>query len=91
VAVAVARAAGHAVATAHCADHSLGVLIYGAKAAEAAGNASHDEQVRQLSKLPNRLRTLITSAMQQRRTSRCSRRRRRQTASKSRVQRPRRC
>lgn len=64
VAIAVARAAGHAVATAHAADHSLGVLIYGAKALEAAGRASHDEQVQQLAKLPTRLRTLIASAME---------------------------
>jgi uncharacterized protein GlcG (DUF336 family) len=75
VAVAVARAAGHAVATAHAADHSLGVLIYGAKAITAAGGASNDEQVRQLAKLPKRLKTLVASAMEKRRTS-CSTRRR---------------
>ena len=75
VAVAVARAAGHAVATAHFADHSLGVLIYGAKAVEDSGGASHDEQLRQLAQLPKRLRTLVASAMEQRRASRCSRRR----------------
>lgn len=83
VAIAVARAAGHAVATAHAADHSLGVLIYGAKAITAAGGVSHDEQVRQLAKLPNKLRTLIASAMEKRRTSRSSRRRGRRAPSKS--------
>ncbi len=75
VAVAVARAVGHAVATAHAADHSLGVLIYGAKAITAAGGTSHDEQVRQLAKLPDRLKTLISSAMEKRRTSRSTKQR----------------
>src|SRR5262245_42010978 len=34
-ATAAARAAGHAVATAHMADHCLGVVLYGLKAVEA--------------------------------------------------------
>jgi hypothetical protein len=80
VAVAVARAVGHAVATAHAADHSLGVLIYGAKALMAAGGTSHDEQARQLAKLPDRLKTLVASAMEKRRTSRSTRQRARRAA-----------
>jgi hypothetical protein len=35
---AVARAAGHAVATAHMADHCLGASLYALKAAEATGD-----------------------------------------------------
>jgi hypothetical protein len=68
VAVAVARAAGHAVATAHAADHSLGPLIYGAIAVEAAGGVAATERAWQLARLPHRLRTLVISAMERRRT-----------------------
>ena len=73
--VAVARAAGHAVATAHAADHSLGVLIYGAKAVEAAGASAAEELAWQLAQLPERLRPLVVSAMEQRRSNRNSTRR----------------
>lgn len=58
-AVAVARAAGHAVATAHFADHSLGPVIYGAKAVEAAGGSADDERDWQLSQLPEQVRALV--------------------------------
>ena len=75
-AVAVARAAGHAVATAHFADHShqlrlLGPAIYGAKAVEAAGGSADDERAWQLDRLPEEVRELVTSALEQRRTRRC--------------------
>lgn len=66
-AVAAARAAGHAVATAHAADHCLGVVIYGAKAITAAGGAIDEELAWQLARLPSRLRLLVTSAMNNRR------------------------
>jgi hypothetical protein len=74
-AVAVARAAGHAVATAHFADHSLGPVIYGAKAVEAAGGSANDEYAWQLTRLPDEVRALVISALERRRTkSRTSRR-----------------
>lgn len=66
VAVAVARAAGHAVATAHAADHSLGPVIYGAKAVAAAGGSADDERAWQLARLPARLRRLVVSAIERR-------------------------
>jgi hypothetical protein len=69
-AVAVARAAGHAVATVHFADHCLGPVIYGAKAVEAAGGSVDDERAWQLARLPDKLRTLVISALAQRRTRR---------------------
>ncbi len=69
-AVAVARAAGHAVATAHFADHSLGPVIYGAKAVEAAGGSADAERTWQLARLPDEVRDLVISALDQRRTTR---------------------
>ena len=68
-AVAVARAAGHAVATAHFADHCLGPVIYGAKAVEAAGGSADDERAWQLARLPDEVRALVISALEQRRTT----------------------
>ena len=66
-AVAVARAAGHAVATAHFADHCLGPVIYGAKALEAAGGSAEEELAWQLARLPDEVRALVISALEQRR------------------------
>jgi hypothetical protein len=66
VAIAVARAAGHAVATAHSADHSLGPVIYGAKAVKAAGGSPDAERAWQLAQLPDELRELVTSALNRR-------------------------
>lgn len=72
VARAVARACGHAVATAHMADHSLGPVIYGVKAvklasllagAQAAADREHQWQ---LERLPEPVRDLVVSALEQR-------------------------
>jgi hypothetical protein len=71
-AIAAARAAGHAVATAHAADHSLGPVIYGQKAVEAAGGSTDNEQAWQLEKLPDEVRELVVSALQRRRIRRCT-------------------
>jgi len=54
---AAARAAGHAVATAHVAGHAPHAANYAVKAAEAAGIASESEW--QYSHLPERLRPLM--------------------------------
>ena len=53
-ATAAARAAGHAVATAHPADHSLGPVIYGLQATEAAGGSTDAERAWQLERPPGR-------------------------------------
>lgn len=45
---AVARAFGHAAATAHMADHAMGVPIYLAKAFKAAGLDGGPERAREL-------------------------------------------
>ena len=65
-ATAVARAAGHAVATAHMADHCLGAAVYALKAVYASGAtaASADlERTWQIERLPDAVRELIVSAL----------------------------
>jgi hypothetical protein len=62
-AIAAARAAGQAVATAHFADHSVGALIYAMKALEASGISSDEEFDLQIAKLPKHLRDPITSGV----------------------------
>lgn len=71
VARAVARACGHAVATAHMADHSLGPAFYGVRAvklaflphdAEMAADREHQWQREHL---PEAVRELVVSALEQ--------------------------
>jgi hypothetical protein len=62
-AIAAARAAGQAVATAHCADHSMGALLYAVKALEASGGASDAELEFQLARLPEHLREPVASGV----------------------------
>jgi hypothetical protein len=68
---AVARASGHAVATAHMADHSLGAAFYAVRAvklaspthdAELAGNREHRWQ---RERLPEAVGELVVSAQEQ--------------------------
>ena len=65
-AIAAARAAGHAVATAHFADHSMGALLYASKALEAAGLESESELQKQFDKLPDHLHDMVTSGIKTR-------------------------
>lgn len=60
--IAVARAVGHAVATAHMADHSLGPAWYALKAVRSAGLSSEDERKWQDQQLPDKIRELVLSA-----------------------------
>lgn len=62
-AIAAARATGQAVATAHAADHSMGALLYSLKALEAAGAPSGPELELQLAKLPEHLRSPVSSGI----------------------------
>ena len=59
----VARAAGHAVATAHMADHAPGAAMYAIKARQATGDraASAREHAWQMDQLPTELRELVAS------------------------------
>ena len=61
-AIAVARAAGHAVATAHMADHSLRAALYALKAAKHAGRPVALERAWQNRQLPPEVRDLVLSS-----------------------------
>ena len=57
ISISIARAVGHAVATAHMADHSLGGLLYSLKAVKLAGGSVDEEkewQKKQTTKSPKR-------------------------------------
>lgn len=62
VAIAVARAVGHAVATAHMADHSLGPALYALKAVKMAGGSVDEERKWQNEQLPEEIRELVLSS-----------------------------
>jgi hypothetical protein len=63
VKIAVARAVGHAVATAHMADHSTGSALYALKAVKIAGNTVDKEKKWQNDQLPFPIRELIISSI----------------------------
>jgi hypothetical protein len=65
-AIAAARASGHAVATAHAADHSMGALLYALKALEAAGVAREPELESRLAALPAHLRPQVSTGVEAR-------------------------
>jgi hypothetical protein len=62
-AVMVARSVGHASATAHMADHSLGAAWYALKAVKNTGRSIEAERKWQYEQLPPEIRDLVTSAM----------------------------
>jgi hypothetical protein len=62
IATAVARAAGHAVATAHMADHSLGAALYAMKAVKSAGKSEAAEREWQNAQLPAEIRELVLTS-----------------------------
>ncbi len=64
---AVARSMGHAVATAHMADHSLGAALYALKAVKAVGGSVEAERCWQDVHLPVDVRDLLFSARRIRR------------------------
>lgn len=59
---AVARTVGHAVATAHMADHSLGVAYYALKAVKSAGLSVELERKWQDEQIPTEISELYLSA-----------------------------
>jgi hypothetical protein len=63
---AVARSAGHAVATAHMADHSTGAADYALKAINFSGKSVEDERRWQDEQLPSEIRELVLSAREKR-------------------------
>lgn len=62
ISVAIARAVGHAVATAHMADHSLGGAIYALKAVQIAGKSVENEKKWQNAQLPESIKNLILTS-----------------------------
>jgi N-methylhydantoinase B/oxoprolinase/acetone carboxylase alpha subunit len=66
VLVAVARSVGHAVATAHMADHSPGSADYALKAVKSAGLSIEAERQWQDEQLPEEIRELVLSSRRQR-------------------------
>ena len=65
-AIAAARAAGHAVATAHMADHCFGPCIYGVKAVAANGGSAEVERKWQLTQVPRGIKRLVQSGLRRR-------------------------
>jgi hypothetical protein len=60
--IAVARCVGHAVATAHMADHSFEAALYALKAAKIAGLSFDEEKKWQNEQLPSEIRELVITA-----------------------------
>ncbi len=65
-AIAVARSVGHAVATAHMADHSLGAAWYALKAVKIAGKSIDEERKWQDEQLPSEVKELVLTARKSR-------------------------
>ena len=61
--IAVARAVGHAAATAHMADHCLGSALYALKAVRSAGGSVEAERHWQTDRLPLEIRDLVLSSV----------------------------
>jgi len=60
--IAVARAVGQAVASAHMADHSLGAVIYALKAIKSAGKSIETERKWQNEQLPLEIKEIVLTA-----------------------------
>lgn len=64
VQIALVRAAGHAVATAHMSDHALGGALYALKAVHCAGESLEEERSWQIDQLPLEIRDFVLEALQ---------------------------
>lgn len=65
ICIAVARSIGHAVATAHMADHSLGASLYALKAVKNAGKPVEEERSWQDSQLPKEIRNFVLASREE--------------------------
>lgn len=63
VQIALVRAAGHAVATAHMADHSLGGALYAVKAVHCAGKSMEEERHWQEAQIPLEIKDFVLEVM----------------------------
>jgi hypothetical protein len=64
--IAITRAAGHAVATAHMADHSMGAVYYGLKAIKITGGSIESEINWQIKHIPNEIKELVLERLKDR-------------------------
>ena len=69
VSIAVARSVGHAVATAHMADHSLGAALYALRAVQNAGGSIDEERKWQIEQLSPEIRELVLETIKQKEKS----------------------
>lgn len=63
ISIAIARATGHAVATSHMSDHSLGAALYAMKAVSLSSISPDSELKWQMEKLPKEVRELVMDNM----------------------------
>lgn len=63
VQIALVRATGHAVATAHMADHSMGAALYALKAVNCAGKSMDAEREWQVGQLPLEVKDFVLEVM----------------------------
>jgi len=61
--IAITRAAGHAVATAHMADHSMGAVYYGLKAIKIHGGSIDAELNWQIEQIPGEIKELVIDGL----------------------------
>lgn len=65
VQIALVRATGHAVATAHMADHSMGAALYALKSVNCAGKSMEEERSWQVDQLPLEVKDFVLEVMSQ--------------------------
>ncbi|HNR65575.1 MAG TPA: hypothetical protein PKJ95_04700 [Atribacterota bacterium] len=65
VARAVARSVGHAVATAHMADHSIGAALYARRAIKFTGKSEDTERQWQIEQIPREIKSIIITMMEE--------------------------
>ena len=61
--IAITRAAGHAVATAHMADHSMGAVYYGLMAIKITGGSMDSELNWQIEQIPDEIKELVIDGL----------------------------
>ena len=61
--IVLTRAAGHTVATAHMAEHSMGSVYYGLKAIKITGGSINSELKWQIEQIPEELKELVINRL----------------------------
>ena len=63
--IAIARSVGHAVATAHMADHSVGAALYARKTLKYSGKSVDAERQWQIEQLPLEIKEIVLMVMEE--------------------------